>query len=84
MNTIVVGTKIKAKGHTGWIGTVVAIGLPPKSHRPKIMPRFAHDLGDTVWIDWGGQVLGDQVFGDRQVIYGYPMSTIQKLEVVNS
>ena len=82
---IVVGTKIKGKGPTGWTGTVVAIGAPPKGcqtlgYRPKMMPRYADDSGETVWIDWGSNILCDDI--RVRVLYGYPMSTAEKLEVV--
>jgi len=76
---IVVGMRIKAKGPTGWIGTVVSIAGPPKGYRLKMMPRYADDQGETVWIDWHNNILAN---AGEPTAYGYPMSTVEKLEVV--
>jgi hypothetical protein len=79
---IVAGTKVKGKGRGGWIGTVVAIGAPPSGYNWKMMPRYVQDSGDTVWVEWAVEI-GIPHESTRRQVFGYPMSTIERLQVVS-
>jgi hypothetical protein len=78
---IVLGMKVQSGD---WTGTVVGLKIAPKGYRIRFGADAARN-GADVFVDWGKNILGDQLAKRGRPIkyaYAYSMETALRLVVV--